>query len=367
MPVRFQENPALIADHADFMTGVFMARFLFAGVLLVALAGAAQAKPLSPYHVIDNVKPGGDGGWDYLFADAGARRLYIPRSGPDARITLFDLDTLKPVGAIPGFAAHGVAIDAKSHHGFASSNPVVMWDTGTLHVIKTIAVAGHPDSIVFDRASGRVFVFSHSAPNATVIDAASGGILSTIDLGGAPEEAVSDDAGHVFVDLEDKNQVVAIDTAMMKVSARFDLDGKGGGPGALAIDAKNHILFAACHDPATMVILDSRDGKILAALPIGKGVDSAGFNPETLEAFSSQGDGTLTVIKESDPSHFAVEQTVQTMPGARTMTLDTKNGRVFTVSAQFAPPPSTGAPAAGHRPRRGPMIPGSFSILAIGR
>ena len=344
-----------------------MARFLFAGVALIALAGAAQAQPAAPYHVIDSAKPAGDGGWDYLFADAAARRLYIPRSGPDARITLFDLETLKPAGEIPGFAAHGVAIDAKSRHGFASSNPVVMWDIATLHVIKTIAVQGHPDSIVFDPASGRVLVFSHSAPNATVIDAASGDILGTIDLGGAPEEAASDGAGHVFVDLEDKDQVVAIDTAAITVSARFGLDGKGGGPGALAIDAKNHILFAACHDPATMVILDSRDGKILAALPIGKGVDSAGFNPRTMEAFSSQGDGTLTVIKESDPAHFAVEQTVQTLPGARTMALDTKTGRVFTVSAQFAPPPlSTGAPA-DHRPRRGPMIPGSFTLLAIGR
>jgi hypothetical protein len=153
----------------------------------------------------------------------------------------------------------------------------------------------------------------------------------------------------------------------MKVAARFGLDGKGGGPGALAIDVKNHILFAACHDPATMVVLDARDGKILAVQPIGKGVDSAGFNPDTREAFSSQGDGTLTVIKEDDPTHFTLEQTVQTMPGARTMTVDPKSGRIFVVSAQFAPPPTDPAPVPGHRPRRGPMIPGSFSLLAIGR
>ncbi|MGO4883118.1 MAG: YncE family protein [Bryobacteraceae bacterium] len=334
-----------------------MRRFpiILAGMAMAATASFAQ------YKVLRTVKVGGAGGFDYVYADVDGRRLYIPRPGAAdvARITVFDLDSLAPVGEIPKANARGVAVDPKSHHAFGSSKPVVMWDSKTLAVIKTIDVEGHPDGIMFDPFNDRVWVFSHSAPNATIINAKDGTIAGTVDLGGAPEQAASDGKGHIWVDLEDKDQVAAVDAKALKVTAHYDLAGKCGGPGGLAFDEKHRILFAACHEPAVMAILNADDGKIITTLPIGKGVDGAGFNPKTMEAFSSQGDGTLTVIKGNSPTSFVVEQTVETKPGARTMTIDTKTDRIFSVTGEFTPPP------AGQR--RGQMVPDSFTIIEVGK
>ncbi len=328
-------------------------QWIGAGMAIFALAGFAQQ-----YKVAKTVKIGGAGGFDYVYADVDGRRLYIPRPAQTgARITVWDLDTLAAVGEIPNANARGVAVDPRSHHGFGSSKPVVMWDTKTLAVVKTIDVDGGPDGILFDPFNERVWVFSHRAPNATVIDAKDGSVVGTVDLGGAPEQAASDGKGHLWVDLEDKDSIAAVDAKTLKVTAHYDLAGKCGGPGGLALDEKHHILFAACHNPANMAMLSADDGKIITTLPIGKGVDGAGFNPETMEAFSSQGDGTLTVIKENSPSDFVVAQNVQTRPGARTMTVDTRTGRIFSVTAEFTPPP------AGQR--RGQMVPDSFSIVVV--
>jgi len=329
---------------------------------MVAFAGfAQQALAEGPYKVVKTVKAGGAGGYDYVYADVVGRRLYIPRPGAAdvARITVFDLDSLASVGEIPKANGRGVAVDPKSHHGFGSSKPVVMWDTKTLATIKTIDVDGAPDGIMFDPFNDRVWVFSHRAPNATVIDAKDGSIAGTVDLGGAPEQAVSDGKGHIWVDIEDKDNIAVVDAKTLKVTAHYDLAGKCGGPGGLALDEKHHILFAACHEPANMAILNAEDGKIITTLPIGKGVDGAGFNPRTMDAFSSQGDGTLTVIKENSPTSFEVEQTVLTKPGARTMTVDTKTDRIFSITGEFGPVPA-GA-------RRGPMLPDTFSILVVGK
>ena len=296
-----------------------------------------------------------------MTADVDGRRLYIPRPGSSgARITVFDLDSLAPVGEIPNANARGVAVDPKSHHGFGSSKPVVMWDTNTLATIKTINVDGAPDGILFDPFNERVYIFSHSAPYATVIDAKGGSVVGTIDLGGGPEQAVTDGKGHIYVDIEDKDNIAVVDARTLKVTAHYELAGKGGGPGGLALDAENHVLFAACHDPATMVILSAGDGKIITTLPIGQGVDGAGFNPQTMEAFSTQGDGTLTVIKENSPTSFVVQQTVETKRGARTMTIDTKTNQIFTITGDFIPQPS------GQR-GRGQMVPDSFSVIVIGK
>ncbi len=289
-----------------------MQRFCMAFAVAIAIttfAGLAQKTPdPGPYKVLKTAKVGGAGGFDYVFADDLGRRLYIPRTGNPGRITVFNLDTLEPVGEVPNTSARGAAVDPKSGHGFGSSKPVVMWDTKTLATIKTIDVEGGPDGILFDPFNGRVWVFSHRAPNATVINAADGSIAGTVDLGGAPEQAVTDGKGHIYVDIEDKDNIAVVDAKTLAVTAHYDLGGKGGGPGGLAFDVKNHILFAACHNPATMVIVNADNGKILAALPIGTGVDGAVFNPNTMEAFSSQGDGTLTVIKENSPTDFVVEQ-----------------------------------------------------------
>src|ERR1039458_3589760 len=283
---------------------------LAVGIAIFASIGLAQQ---GPYKVLKSARVGGDGGFDYVYADADGRRLYIPRTGNPARVTVFNLDTQESVGEIANTNAHGAAVDPKSGHGFASSKPVAMWDTKTLALIKTIDVQGGPDGILFDPFNQRVWVFSHGAPNATVINAVDGSVVGTVDLGGAPEQAVTDGKGHLYVDLEDKDKIAVVDAVALKATGTYDLAGKGGGPGGLAFDVKNHILFATCHDPATMVVLHSDEGKILATLPIGAGTDGATFNPKTMEAFSSNGDGTLSVIKENSPTSFVVEQNLPTM------------------------------------------------------
>jgi DNA-binding beta-propeller fold protein YncE len=203
-----------------------------------------------------------------------------------------------------------------------------------------------------------------------VIKASDGSIAGTIDLGGAPEQAASDGNGRVYIDVEDKDNVTVVDAKAMKVLAHYDLAGKGGGPAGLALDAQNHVLFAFCRNPHTAVILNADDGKVVATLPIGSGVDAAEFNPHTMEAFSSQRDGTLTVIKEKSPTTFEVEQTVQTKPGAKTSTLDVKTGRIYLITAeqQAAPAGNAGGGGQGQPQRgRGRMVPGSFSILVVGK
>jgi len=354
----------------------FSAILFAAGVLMLApqLWGQDAAADQG-YKVVKTEKVGGAGNWDYVYADAVDRRLYIPRGN---RVTVFDLDTLKSAGEIADTAGvHGVAVDAKSGHAFCSSKPMVMWDAKTLAPIKTIDVDGRPDGILFDPATERVFIWSHSAPNATVIDAKDGSVVGTIDLGGSPEEAASDGKGTIYVDLEDKDSVAVVDANAMKVTGHYDLGGKGGGPGGLAMDAKNHVLFVYCHEPATCVVMNADDGKIITTLPIGTGVDAAEFNPNTMEAFSSQGDGTLTVIKENSPTDFVVEQTVQTKRGARTSTLDSQTNQIYLITAEFVQPATQPAAAAATtqgqaagrpgRRGRGQMVPDSFTILVVGK
>ena len=335
-----------------------------AAMMMLITPVASMAQQGGPYKVLQTQKVGGEGGFDYVYADDAARRLYIPRLGPAGTIHVFDLDTLKPVGEIANASAHGVAVDEKTHHGFGSSKPVTMWDAKTLATVKTIAVEGGPDGIMSDPFNGRIYVFSHHAPNATVIDAKDGSVLGTIDLGGAPEQAVADGKGHVYVDLEDKGSIAVVDAKTMKLTGTYDLHGKGDGCAGLAIDVKNDVLFASCREPQTMVILHAGDGKILDTLPIGAGSDGAVFNPATMEAFSSQGDGTLTIVKESSPTSFAVEQTVQTMPHAKTLTLDRKTNRLLLIAAEFTQPPPA---SPGQRPGRGTVMPETFSILVVGK
>lgn len=336
-----------------------------AAITLSTAAGfAQQSQTDGPYRVLKTAKVGGEGGFDYVYADVNGRRLYVPRSGPTKRISVFDLDSLQPAGEIPDVSAHGVAVDPKSHHGFATSKPVLMWDTRTLKIIKTIDVQGNPDGLLFDPFNRRVYILSHRAPNATVIDAKSGSVLGTIDLDGAPEQAATDGKGHLYIDIEDKSNVAVVDAKTMRVTGHYDL-GPNKTPAGLAFDVKNQILFVECRNPAVSVIMNARDGKIIATLPIGSGVDGAGFIPETMEAFSSQGDGTLTVIKESSPTAFAVEQNVKTMPSAKTMTIDSKTNRIFLIGAEFGP--SSPSETPGGRPHRGPVLPGSFTILEVGK
>lgn len=269
-------------------------------------------------------------------------------------------------------------IDPKSGHGFTSDHPKVsMFDSKTLTLIKSIDVGqARPDGILFDSFNERVYVFSHPTKDATVIDAKGGSVLGTIELGGVPEEGVVDGKGMLYVVMQDAvGSVTAVDVRTMKVTAHYSFVDKGGCNG-LALDVKHEILFAACSrsgnppsQPAQpmMVILSSKDGKILTTLPLAGGSDGAVFNPSTMEAFSTQGNGTMTIVKENSPTSFEVEQTVQTMNGARTIALDSKTGHLFTMSQERgpAPPPATLVP--GVRPPQAPAIPGSFTILMIGK
>ena len=337
----------------------------FAISMIPFLSWAQPGASDGPYHLLQRAKVGGDGGFDYVYADNAGRRLYIARRGDKARMTVFDLDTLAPVGEIPNVNGHGAVVDAKTNHGFTTSKPVVMWDTRTLMPLKTIAVEGNPDGIFFDAYNQRVYDLSHAMPHATVIDSKDGSVVGTIDLGGAPEQAVSDGNGHVYIDVEDMHNVAVVDAKTMKVTAHYDLEGQGGTCAGLAMDAKNRILFASCRNPQNMVVLNADTGKILATLPIGRGTDGAVFNPATMEAFSSNTDGTLSIVKEVSPTQFVLEQTLQTIPSAKTLTLDTKNNRVILIGADF--PPAPPRPAQGGQGNPNPMVPDSFSILVVGK
>jgi len=338
---------------------------IVAAAALPAFSSPAQtpAPAGGPYKIVQTGTLMGTGGIDYVYADSVNRYLYVPRGNS---VLTFDLDSLAPATPIPGLmGGHGVAVDPVSGHAFSSSMPILMWDAKTLKPIKTITPQGRPDGILFEPFTERIYVLSHEPPNITVLDGKDGSIVGTIDLGGGPEQAQSDGAGHVYVDIEDKDSVGVVDAKTMKLTATYSLNGKGGGPGGLGLDAKNQVLFAFCHEPATAVILSATDGTILDTLPIGNGVDGGGFNPATMEAFSSQGDGTLTIIKENSPTSFAVEQTVQTMSRAKTCTLDTKTNHIIVVATERpAPSPGpAGSPGASASPA--PVTTGTGAQAAM--
>ena len=371
-----------------------MRHIAMVSAVAIALAGCAGASQQSatdgPYKVLKTAKVGGEGGSDYIYADVAGRRLYIPRGGSRAiaatdstparpavpgRITVFDLETLDPVGEIPATGGNGVAVDPKSGHGFSSSKPVSMFDTKALKLIKTIDVgAAQPDGILFDSFNDRVYVFSHPTKDATVIDARTGTVLGTIDLGGVPEQGVADGKGTLYVVMQDaQGSVTVVDVKTMKATAHYPF-GDTGRCNGLALDAKNRVLFAACgsatNPPAqpaqpVMVILSATDGKLITTLPLAGSSDGAAFNPATMEAFSTHSNGTLTVIKETSPTSFAVEQNLQTMLGARTLTLDSRTNHILTMSVERGPAPP--APPGAARPPQGAPVPGSFTVLVIGR
>jgi len=385
-------------------------------IALFTLPGLAQqAGTDGPYKVLKAAKVGGEGGFDYIYAEVVGRRIYIPRGGRRAvpatdttpaqpatpgRITVFNLDTLEPVGEIPDTGGNGVAVDPKSGHGFSSSRPVSMFDTKTLTLIKKIDTgAAQGDGILFDAFNDRVYVFSHPTKDATVIDSKDGTVLGTIDLGGVPEQGQVDGKGNLWVVMQDPiGSVTAVDVKTMKATGHYSFVDKGSCNG-LALDAKNKVLFASCArsgvvappppapgapaappvagaPPASpaqppvppkpmMVIMSAVDGKIITTLPLAGSSDGAQFNPATSEVFSSHGNGTMTIVKEKSPASFEVEQDLQTMAGARTLTFDSKTNHILTMSVERGPAPPP--PPGGGRGGQAPAIPGSFTILVIGK
>ncbi|HKV52712.1 MAG TPA: hypothetical protein VJO52_16065 [Gemmatimonadaceae bacterium] len=324
---------------------------------------AAVPAPGPGYHVIKTYSLGGEGGWDYLAYDSVGHRLFISRQD---RVMVVDPATGRLLGEIPGFnRSHGIAFDYKTGHGFATSggdSSVVMFDLKTLKVLGRTTAAPDADAILFDPATGNIFTFNGDSKSSSVIDGTSGKKVGTIDLGAGPEFGVSDGAGKVYVNLEEDGEVAEIDAKTMKVMRKWPLGSCKGATG-LAIDRAHHVLFSGCRTKV-MAISDATAGKLITTLPIGAGVDATRYDAGSGNAFASTGDGTITVIHEDAPDKFSVAETDTTMRGARTMEIDGRTHRVFTVSAKFGPPPAEST--AQNPRRRPPMLPDSFTLLILG-
>ncbi|HTR81501.1 MAG TPA: YncE family protein [Bacteroidota bacterium] len=335
----------------------------FVSAVLMALAAICNAQPQGGFHLVKKMLVGGEGGWDYLTVDSHARRLYVTHSD---RVVVLDADSLTAVGAVMNCdGLHGVAIAEESGHGFASNgrpSTVTMFDLKTLDVIKQIPTGKKPDAIIFDPASKKVFAFCGQGEEATVIDPDSGTVVASIPLGGGPEFGAADGQGHVYVNLEDKSELVAIDSRNFKVINRWSL-APGEAPSGLAIDIRHRRLFSGCRNKL-MVVSDPDSGKVIATLPIGSGVDGCGFDPGTEMAFSTNGEGTLTVVHEDSPASFVVVENAATQRGARTIAVDPVTHSVFTATAEFGEAPS---PTPDHPRPRPPIIPNTFVVLQYQR
>jgi hypothetical protein len=335
---------------------------LWLAAVMVSLAAAALAAAGPGYHVVTTYKLGGDGGWDYLTADASARRIYISRG---THVMVVDADSGKSVGDIadtPG--VHGIALAPELGRGFVSNGregTVSIFDIKTLATSGKVKVGDNPDAILYDPATKRVFTFNGRSHDSTAIDGASGKVLGTIKLDGKPEFAASDAKGEIFVNIEDKNELVAIDPNKLEVKAKWPL-APCESPSGLSIDRKHRRLFVGCEK--MMAVVDADSGKVLATPPIGDGVDATTFDDETGLAFASCGEGVLTVVKEESPDKFSVAENVPTQAGARTLALDAKTHNIFVVTANFGPPPAA-TPDNPH-PRR-TILPDSFVVLVVGK
>jgi DNA-binding beta-propeller fold protein YncE len=330
-----------------------------------ALFASSPAAPgPSGYHLLKKIKLGGEGFWDYMTVDSPTRRLFISRG---TRVVVLNVDSEKIVGEIPNTpGVHGIALAPEVGRGFTSNGAagsVSIFDLKTLHVIGQAQAGKNPDAIVYDPSSKRVFAMNGRSASSTAIDAATGNVAGTIALGGKPEFAVADGAGHVYVNIEDKSEIVEIDSRTLAVTARWPLS-PCEEPSGLAIDVRHRRLFAGCRNKM-MAVVDADSGKVIATPPIGEGVDSDRFDPATQFAFASNGrSGTLTVVHEDSPNKYSVVENVPTQLGARTMELDLKTHEIYLDTAEFGPPP---APTAGN-PRPFPtLVPGSFVVLVFGR
>jgi DNA-binding beta-propeller fold protein YncE len=335
----------------------------FVAMAIVVLLAAAVAASAPGYHIVNTWKLGGEGGWDYLKIDSEARRMYISRG---TKVVVIDADSGKPVDEIADTqGVHGIALAREFGKGFTSNgreNTVSIFELDSLKTLNKVKVGNRPDAILYDPATKRIFTFNAGSQDATAVDAAKGEVVGTIPLGGKPEFAASDGKGTVFVNLEDKNQLFALDAKALTVKERWPLPGCDE-PSGLAIDAKTRRLFVGCGNKV-MPIVNADNGKVLATLPIGGGVDATAFDDGTGLAFASCGEGVLTVVSEESPDKFSVAENVPTERGARTMALDSKTHQVYTVTAKFGPPP---APTPEQPHPRPSILPDTFMVLVLGK
>jgi hypothetical protein len=335
---------------------------LLAFALALTPAVLFAQMPGSSYHVTKRIKVGGDGGWDYLTVDTAAHRLYLSRG---THVQVVDLDRDSLIGDIPNTpGVHGVAVASEFGKGFTSNgrdSSVTIFDLKTLAPLSVVHGTGrNPDAIYYEPMSKRVFTFNGGSASATAIDAATGAIVGTVDLGGKPEAANDDGHGRIFVNIEDKNEVVAFDAKSLGVIAHWPL-GTCEEPTGQGIDRKGQRLFIACSNKQ-LAVVDYGSGKVVTMLPSSEGTDGAGFDEGLGMAFASGGDGTMTVVHQATPDVYHVAATVPTMSRARTMMVDQRTHKVYTVSAEYGPTPA----ATTERPRpRPPMIPGSFTIIVL--
>jgi DNA-binding beta-propeller fold protein YncE len=327
-------------------------------VLTLAAATSLLAQPSSSYHVTHTYPLGGDGSWDYVVPDPPNHRVFIARQN---RVMVVDADSGKLLGEVTGIqGAHGTAVAEATGHGFATSGndqSVVMFDLKTFKALGRIPAAEDADAIVYDSASNRVFTLNGDAHSSTVIDPKEGKLITNIALGGKPEYGASAGDGKVYANLTDTSEVVEIDAKTATVARRWST-APCKQPVSMAVDTAHHRLFSGCRS-GVMAVSDYQAGKVVATVPIGAGVDGAGYDAASGNAFASNADGTLTVIHQDAPDQYHVAETIQTPTGSRNMGFDPTNRRVYLVSAKFGP-----APAGG---KRGPVLPGTFTLMVIER
>ena len=331
-------------------------------IVTVLLLISVNVYAASGYHVINKLPLGGEGGWDYLTVDNVYHRLYISRS---THVMVVDTVTDKVVGDIPDtLGVHGIAIAPELRCGFISNgkaNTASIFNLDTLEVIKQVKTGENPDAILYEPFYLRVFTFNGKSKDTTIFNALSGKVLATIALGGKPEFATTDNKGRVFVNIEDTNEIVELDSKNLSITKRYSLK-PCEEPSGMAIDIEHHRTFSGCHNKI-MAIMDVDSGKLIATVPIGAGVDANAFDAETGLAFSSNGEGTLTVVREASPGKFDAE-TIPTQQGARTMAIDTKTQKIYLPIAKFASAP---APTSEVQKPRPAMIKDSFSVLVVGK
>jgi DNA-binding beta-propeller fold protein YncE len=330
--------------------------------LLYISTNISQAQ--SQFQLIKKTVIGGEGGWDYLSVDAENRRLYVSHS---TKVEVLNVDTHEKIGEIPNLqGVHGVIAVPKTGRGITTngrSNTATIFDLKTLKPIIELPTGKNPDALLYDGFSKRVFIFNHSDVTTTAIDIEAGKVVGTIDLGGTALEAgVSDEKGTIFVNLEDAHEIVSFDAKTLAIKNRWKI-APGEEPTGLAIDTKTKRLFSVCHN-GWMMVVDSEKGNVVAQVPIGKRVDGVVFDPKSKLAFSSNGEGTITVVQEVSANEFKVVETIKTEVGARTIAFDSKTHHVFVSAAQYGETPAATAEVPNPRPK---VVPGTFMVLEYGR
>jgi len=336
-----------------------------AAAMMLCAVQSLLAQSSAPYHITHTFSLGGDGGWDYIVPEPAQHRVFIGRTN---RVMVVDENDGSLLGEVIGIkGAHGTAIAAASGHGFATSGndqSVVMFDLKTFKELARIPAAEDADAILYDSTSNRVFTLNGDAHSSTVIDA-SGRLITNVPLGGKPEYGVSAGDGKVYANLTDTSEVVEIDATAAAVSRRWRTTGCSQ-PVSMAIDTAHHRLFSGCRS-GVLAVSDYQAGKTITTLPIGAGVDGAGYDPRSADVFASNADGTLTVIHQDSADTYHVVGTVTTPVGSRNMGLDPTTHRIFVAAATFAPPPTPPPGAPPGRGGRATVAPDSFKVLVIER